>query len=74
VPADTPTTTPDAEPIVAIAVLLLTHVPPVEAVARGVVRPAHTSRVPVITAGIGFVVTVVVVVVAQPFDAVTVSV
>ena len=40
--------------IVAIAVLLLLHVPPLVASAREVVKPAQTLVVPVMTAGNGF--------------------
>ena len=60
VPADTPVTTPVPEPTVALLVLLLLQVPPVVASVNAVVKPAHTLVVPVIEAGNGFTVTVIV--------------
>ena len=51
VPAVTPVTTPVPEPIVAMAVLLLLHVPPVEGSPRVMVAPAHTVEGPVIGLG-----------------------
>jgi hypothetical protein len=56
VPALTPVTTPDAVPTIATPVLLLLHVPPVEASARVVVLPTHVVSVPV-TGSIAFTVT-----------------
>lgn len=47
VPADTPVTTPDEEPTVAVEPLALVHVPPVEASLSVVVRPTHAFKVPV---------------------------
>ena len=58
VPADMPDTAPEGEPTVAIAVLLLLHVPPVVASPSVVVAPAQTLVVPVIAAGAGLTVTV----------------
>jgi len=55
---------PDADPTVAIVVLLLLHVPPPVRSPNGVVFPEHTDSVPVILCGPGFTVTVAVV--AQP--------
>jgi hypothetical protein len=55
-PAVTPVKTPDVRPIVAIAVLLLVHEPPVVADDKVEVKPSHTTAVPVITAGSGFTV------------------
>lgn len=60
VPATWPVTTPVAEPIVASVVLLLLHVPPVEALNRAVVNPVHTFVIPVIAAGNGFTVSIAV--------------
>ena len=75
-PADTPLTTPPAL-IVATAVLLDDHVPPVVALAKVVVEPAHTPVLPVIEATVGSGVTVTAVaaeVVEHPFKSVTVTV
>ena len=52
---------PVVRSIVAMPVLLLSHVPPAEASVSVVVRPVHTCIVPPIEAGNGFTVTVVVV-------------
>ena len=60
VPADTPVTTPLVMPIVAMPVALLLQVPGALASVSVVVSPAHTSSVPVITAGNGFTVTIAV--------------
>ena len=63
VPAETPTTSPVVpvpEPIVATAVLLLVHVPPVVASLSEVVVVAQRLAVPDIAAGKGFTVTVTV--------------
>jgi hypothetical protein len=43
-----PDTMPVAEPITATAVLLLLHVPPVDALLSVVLDPRHTLAVPVI--------------------------
>lgn len=51
VPVATGVTIP-VEPIVAILVLLLDHVPPVVALANVVVEPLHLIKVPVIAAGV----------------------
>ena len=48
VPADTPVTIPDAEPIVATAGVLLLQVPPVVVLDNVVVAPIHVVSVPVI--------------------------
>lgn len=58
-PPVTPVTIPVDEPTVAIAVLLLAHVPP-PASLRVVVLPAHTVATPVIAPGSGLTVTVVI--------------
>ena len=58
VPADTPVTTPDAEPTVATPVLPEVHVPPAVASLSVVVSPAQTTAVPVIADGSGLTVTV----------------
>ena len=63
VPAVTPVTIPDVEPIIALAFELL-QVPPLVASARVVVRPAQTLVVPVIAAGNGL--TSILVVEIQP--------
>lgn len=75
-PAVKPLTTPPAL-IVATAVLLDDHVPPVVALAKVVVEPAHTPVLPVIEATVGSGVTVTAVaaeVVEHPFKSVTVTV
>lgn len=46
--AATPDIIPDAEPMVAAAVLLLVHVPPIAVSLRVAVAPRHTAGVPVI--------------------------
>jgi hypothetical protein len=48
-------------PVVAKAVLLLLHVPPVRVLFSAVVVPLHTLAAPVIGGGVAFTVTVVVV-------------
>lgn len=65
VPAATPVTMPALapEPTVAIDVLLLLHVPPVEVLLRVIVAATHTLFGPVIGVGTGF--TVIVVVLSQ---------
>ena len=60
-PPDTPVTTPVVEPIVAIAVLLLLHVPPADVFVSVVVLPTQTLVTPPIAAGNGSIVTKVVV-------------
>jgi len=62
VPADSPVTTPVVPPISAMPVALLLHVPGALASVSGVVAPAHTSSVPVISAGNGLTVTTAVVI------------
>ena len=59
VPAATPVTTPVVL-IVATEVLLLLHVPPAVASVKLVVNPIHTDAVPVMVAGKGLTVAVVV--------------
>jgi hypothetical protein len=56
VPAATPYTTPLVACIVAVAVLLLLHVPP-PVLVRVVVEPGHTFAVPVIAGGAEITVT-----------------
>lgn len=58
-PVVTPVTMP-ATPVLAIAVLLLLHVPPVVPSVSEVVDPAHISVMPEITVGGGLIVTSVV--------------
>ena len=60
VPAATPVVIPVEEPIVAMLVLLLAHVPPLVVFARVVVVVAHTVGVPVIAGKVGLTVTLVV--------------
>jgi len=60
VPAATPLTVP-VEVTVAIVVLPLLQAPPEVASLSGVVVPAHSSRVPLMAAGLGTTVTTVVV-------------
>ncbi len=67
VPALIPVTFPD--PLTDALPLLLLHVPPVVASVRFVVKPAHTADVPVILAGIGFILTVTLPSVPQQPDA-----
>lgn len=59
-PAVTPVKIPVDELIVAIEISLLLHAPPVVISFRTVVRPVHTVSVPVIDAGKGLTVTIVV--------------
>ena len=56
-PAEKLVTIPLLLPIVATAVTLLLHVPPVVELERVVPVPAHITIVPVIAPGFGFVVT-----------------
>ncbi len=56
-----PVTNPEVDPIVAIVVTSLLHVPPVVASDSAMLEPAHTELAPVIAAGCGFTVIVVVV-------------
>jgi hypothetical protein len=53
-----PPTTPEEDPTVPIAVLLLDHVPPETALDKVVVAPAHTDSVPVVAPTVGVVFTV----------------
>ena len=57
VPAVTPVTTPELKTIVAVAVLLLLHVPPVVAFENTAVEPIQTVPGPVLVAGAAFIVT-----------------
>jgi hypothetical protein len=57
VPAVSPHTTPDKEPTVATAGLLLLHVPPVIALVNVLHEPSHTCGVPVIGYGARMMVT-----------------
>src|SRR5580704_16052956 len=67
VPGATPVTIPVAEPTVAIAGLLLTHVPPPASVSV-IVAAGHTCSVPLIAVGNGFTVTVIVALQLIPVD------
>ena len=58
VPAATPVTIPDEDPIVAVEVELLDHGPPEEVLLSVVVDPIHTLSVPEMVFGKGFMVTV----------------
>ena len=63
VPAVAPVITPVAEPMVAVPVVLLLHVPPVVASVSAIVEPEHTLKPadgPRMLVGTGFTVTVVV--------------
>lgn len=60
VPAETPVAMPVLLPIVATEVVPLDHVPPGVTSASVVVSPWQTAKVPVIAAGRGFTVTIVV--------------
>src|SRR4051812_13354161 len=55
-----PLTMPVPEPIVAISGLLLVHIPPVLLLLKVVVRPTHTTGIPVLAGGDRLTVTVVV--------------
>ena len=57
VPDATPVTVPLDEPMVALAGVLLAHVPPVVASVRVVDEPTHTDVAPLIEAGSGLIVT-----------------
>ena len=63
-PGETPVTIPVTEPIVATDVTLLLHVPPGVAQLKFVVEPTQVAPGPVIAAGSGL--TVIVVVAIQP--------
>ena len=56
-PGVPPVTVPDAEPILAIRLLLLVQVPPLTVLVRVVVRPVHTCVTPEIADGSGLTVT-----------------
>ncbi len=60
VPADMPEIIPVADPIVATVVVPLIHEPPALPSANVTAEPAHTFNVPVITAGSGLIVVMVV--------------
>jgi hypothetical protein len=66
VPGESPTATPEAVPIVAIPILLLLHFPPPVISLKEVALPAHTAVMPVIAAGAGL--TVIVLVTLQPVE------
>ena len=57
VPAVPPVTTPDDDPIAAIDVLLLDHVPPAGVLLNVPVAPWQPANAPVIASGSGFTVT-----------------
>jgi hypothetical protein len=63
-PADTPVTVPVVDPMLANVLLLLVHVPGLDASVSVEVRPTHTFVVPPIAAGNAF--TVIGVVTEQP--------
>ena len=58
-PSVMPVTVPVEDPIVATAVLLLLHTPPLVALVNVVVKPMHTFVVPPIAAGFGLTVKLV---------------
>ena len=58
VPPATPVTIPETVPTVALAVLLLLHVPPVTASVNVEVDPAHIITVPLIAVGVWLIVTI----------------
>jgi hypothetical protein len=60
VPAEVPVTTPVVSTAVATSTLLLLHVPPVVALASEVDEPIHACVLPVIGAGVTFIVNVAV--------------
>ena len=53
VPADIPETTPEEDPIMAIAVFVLVQTPPLVPSLNAVVSPAHTFGEPVMVVGSG---------------------
>src|SRR3954468_20312933 len=55
-PGPVPVTTPVADPTVAIAVLLLVHVPPLTVLVSVIILPWHTGTFPPIAEGLGFTV------------------
>ena len=57
-PATTPVIKPVEELAVAVAVLLLDHVPPVRALLSVIDCPPHTTSGPVLLPGVGFTVMV----------------
>lgn len=61
VPPDTPVTTPDPVPTVAMPELLLLHAPPAVPSLNAIVKDGHTTEGPVIPDGKGLTVTVVVI-------------
>ena len=73
-PADTPVTTPVELLIVATAVLLLLHTPPLELLLKVVVLPTQVLELPVIgpNTGLAFTVTPNVAVPTQPLPSITV--
>jgi hypothetical protein len=60
VPAETAVTIPDEEPMPALAVVPLTHVPPAGVLFSVPVEPAQSADVPVNAAGKGFTDTIAV--------------
>jgi hypothetical protein len=66
VPAATPVTTPDAEPMVATLVVPLVQVPPDVALVNVLVLPTHTDSEPLIAPGNALTVTILVA--AQPVE------
>jgi hypothetical protein len=60
VPPEMPVTIPEPLPIVATVVVLLLHVPPDVLLLNDVVNPTHKDVIPVIVAGSGLTVTVIV--------------
>ena len=64
VPAVTPVATPVDDPMIAMVVLPLIHIPPPAASVSAVVAPGHTCNVPPIADGPKF--TVIVIITLQP--------
>jgi hypothetical protein len=60
VPIVLPVTIPLEDPMLATGILLLLHVPPPDVLDSVLVSPRHTDVFPLIVAGSGFTVTVVV--------------
>jgi len=58
-PSVMPVTVPDVEPMVATAVLLLLHTPPLVISVNVIVKPTHTLLVPPMAAGFGLTVKLV---------------
>ncbi len=68
IPVDTPVTTPETDPTIAMPVDDELHEPPPTASLNVIVDPMHTCVLPVIAPGRGFTVAVVVVIHPLPIE------